>query len=183
MKIDRLELRLLKLPLVHFFETSFGRIYDKHCIIVRLDAGGVSAFGECVAEQDPYYSAETNETAWHIITAFIAPRVVGVEFAHPRDVPPPDLVLYLQAPTDVLLRRIHTRRSEPETVALQPDDDYVREMNEAYHHFFFHYNATPLLVVETSQFDSETSDEALDDLIRQVRAMGPGTQYWVPRTR
>ena len=100
-----------------------------------------------------------------------------------RDVPPPDLVVYLQAPTDVLLRRIHTRRSEPETVALQPDDDYVREMNEAYHHFFFHYNATPLLVVETSQFDSEGSDEALDDLIKQIRGMGPGTRYYVPRTK
>ena len=100
-----------------------------------------------------------------------------------RDVPPPDLVLYLQAPTDVLLRRIHTRRSEPETVALQPDDDYVREMNEAYHHFFFHYNATPLLVVETSQFDSEGSDEALDDLVKQIRGMGQGTRYYVPRTK
>jgi len=87
-KIDRLELRLLKLPLVHFFETSFGRIFEKHFIVVRLDGGGAIGYGECVAEQDPYYSAETNETAWHIITAFIAPRVVGVEFAHPRDVFP-----------------------------------------------------------------------------------------------
>jgi o-succinylbenzoate synthase len=85
-RIDRLELRLLKLPLVHFFETSFGRIYDKHFIVVTLDGGGARAYGECVAEQDPYYSAETTETAWHIITEFIAPRVVGVEFAHPRDV-------------------------------------------------------------------------------------------------
>jgi deoxyadenosine/deoxycytidine kinase len=100
-----------------------------------------------------------------------------------RDLAPPDLVVYLQTPTDVLLRRIHTRRREPETVALQPDDEYVREMNEAYHHFFFHYNATPLLVVETSQFDSEASDEALDDLIKQIRGMGPGTRYYVPRTK
>jgi deoxyguanosine kinase len=100
-----------------------------------------------------------------------------------RDVAPPDLVVYLQTPTDVLLRRIHTRRREPETVALQPDDEYVREMNEAYHHFFFHYNATPLLVVETSQFDSEASDEALDDLVKQIRGMGPGTRYYVPRTK
>src|SRR5207244_1084967 len=53
-----------------------------------VDGGGAIGYGECVAEQDPYYSAETNETAWHIITAFIAPRVVGVEFAHPRDVFP-----------------------------------------------------------------------------------------------
>jgi O-succinylbenzoate synthase len=87
-KIERLELRLLKLPLVHFFETSFGRIDDKHFILVRADGGGATGYGECVAEQDPYYSAETNETAWHIIADFIAPRVLGVEFAHPRDVFP-----------------------------------------------------------------------------------------------
>jgi deoxyguanosine kinase len=100
-----------------------------------------------------------------------------------RDVPAPDLVVFLQAPTDVLLRRMHTRRRDPESVALQPDDDYLRELNEAYHHFFFHYNATPLLVVETSQFDSDGSDEAVDHLIKQIRSMGPGTRYYVPRTK
>jgi len=100
-----------------------------------------------------------------------------------RDVPPPDLVVYLQTPTDVLLRRVHSRRMDAEAVAFQPGDDYLRELNEAYHHFFFHYNATPLLVVETSQFDSDASDEALDDLIKQIRAMGSGTRYYVPRTK
>ena len=100
-----------------------------------------------------------------------------------RDVPPPDLVLYLQAPTDVLLRRVRSRRRDPETVALQPDDEYLRELNEAYHHFFFHYNPTPLLVVETSEFDADGSDEAVDDLIRQINTMGPGTRYYVPRTK
>jgi len=100
-----------------------------------------------------------------------------------RDIPPPDLVVYLQAPTDVILRRVRGRRSDAEAVALQPDDEYLRELNEAYHHYFFHYNATPLLVVETSQFDSEASEEALDDLIKQIRAMGPGTRYYVPRTK
>jgi deoxyguanosine kinase len=100
-----------------------------------------------------------------------------------RDVAPPDLVIYLQAPTDVLLRRVHSRRMDAEAVALQPDDDYLRELNEAYHHFFFHYTSTPLLVVETSQFDSDASDEALADLTRQIRTMGPGTQYYVPRTK
>jgi len=87
-KIDRLELRLLTLPLVQFFETSFSRVHDKHFLIVRLDADGVSGYGECVADRDPYYSAETNDTAWHIITEFIAPRVLGTEFAHPREVFP-----------------------------------------------------------------------------------------------
>jgi deoxyadenosine/deoxycytidine kinase len=100
-----------------------------------------------------------------------------------RDIPSPDLVVYLQTPTDVLLRRVHSRRRDPEAVALQPDDDYLRELNEAYHHFFFHYAATPLLVVETSQFDSDGSDEALDDLVRQIQGMGSGTRYYVPRTK
>jgi deoxyadenosine/deoxycytidine kinase len=100
-----------------------------------------------------------------------------------RDVASPDLVVFLQAPTDVLLRRVHTRKRDPESVALQPDDDYLRELNEAYHHFFFHYSATPLLVVETSEFDSDGSDEAVDHLIKQIRSMGPGTRYYVPRTK
>jgi deoxyguanosine kinase len=100
-----------------------------------------------------------------------------------RDVPPPDLVLSLQAPTDVLLRRLRARRVDPEQAAFDPDPEYLRELNEAYQHFFFHYSATPLLVVETSEFDSGASDEALDNLVKQIRAMGPGTQYYVPRTR
>jgi deoxyadenosine/deoxycytidine kinase len=100
-----------------------------------------------------------------------------------RDVPRPDLVLYLQAPTDVLLRRVRAQRSDPETPRFEPDAEYLKELNEAYHHFFFHYDSTPLLVVETSQLDSEASDEALDDLVKQIKTMGPGTRYYVPRTR
>ena len=99
-----------------------------------------------------------------------------------NDIPSPDLVIYLQAPTDVLLRRVHSRRADAEAVALQPDDAYLKELNEAYHHFFFHYTATPLLVVETSQASLDASDEALDDLIRQIKTMNRGTRYYVPRT-
>jgi deoxyadenosine/deoxycytidine kinase len=99
-----------------------------------------------------------------------------------RDVPTPDLVLYLQAPTDVLVRRLRERqRKDRDRPALEPD--YVKELNEAYNHFFFHYTATPLLAIETSQLDLAWSDETLDDLTRQVRGMGKGTRYYVPRTR
>jgi o-succinylbenzoate synthase len=84
--IERLELRVLRLPLVRFFETSFGRVHDRTFMLVRLDGGGVSAWGECVADHDPYYSAETVETAWHITSGFLAPLVLGVEFGHPREV-------------------------------------------------------------------------------------------------
>lgn len=99
-----------------------------------------------------------------------------------RDVSAPDLVIYLQAPADVLDRRLRERAAQAESESLEPSLEYLRELNEAYQHFFFHYTTTPLLVVETSQFDLAGSDEAMDDLIRQVNTMGRGTQYYVPRT-
>jgi len=98
-----------------------------------------------------------------------------------QDVPVPDLVVYLQTPTDVLLKRLRDRERENLEYP-HLDDEYLRELNEAYNHFFFHYNATPLLVVETSQFDLSWGDEAVADLERQLRAMGKGTRYYVPRT-
>ena len=97
------------------------------------------------------------------------------------DVPSPDLVIYLQTPTDVLKKRLKERaRRDPER-PVRSDDDYVRELNEAYNHFFFHYTATPLLVVETSNVDVGWGDEVVDDLLKQVRDMGGGTRYYVPR--
>ncbi len=99
-----------------------------------------------------------------------------------QDAPVPDLVVYLQTPTDVLRRRLRDRaRASPDAPSLDPE--YVRELNEAYNHFFFHYASTPLLVVETSQFDLSWGDEALDDLLKQLQGMGKGTRYYVPRTR
>lgn len=98
-----------------------------------------------------------------------------------RDLPPPDLVIYLQSPTDVLRRRVRNRPRDEFDETPLPSDDYLAEVNEAYNHFFFHYTATPLLVVETSQFDLSWGDEALDDLLRQVKTMGRGTRYYVPR--
>jgi deoxyguanosine kinase len=100
-----------------------------------------------------------------------------------RDVPVPDLVVYLQTPTEVLLARAAARDHEPEDDTPRPDAEYLRELNEAYQHYFFHYTSTPLLVVETSQFDPEHDDEALDDLVKQVHAHTHGTRYYVPRTR
>jgi deoxyguanosine kinase len=110
---------------------------------------------------------------------FIYQRLYGLVAA---DVLTPDLVIYLQAPTDVLRRRLRDRaRANPETPVL--DDDYVRELNEAFNHFFFHYQATPLLVIETSHFDLSWGEEALDDLVKQLRGMGRGTRYYVPRMK
>ena len=99
-----------------------------------------------------------------------------------RDVPTPDLVVYLQAPTEVLVKRLKDRAKEIVEGGPQPEATYLRELNEAYQHFFFHYSATPLLVVETSQLDLATSDAAVEDLLRQIRSLHKGTRYYVPRT-
>lgn len=88
MKIDRLDVKLLRLPLVQFFETSFGRSYEKSFLLIRLEGEGHVGWGESVAEGHPYYSSETTETTWHIITEFLAQRVVGKTFEHPRDIFP-----------------------------------------------------------------------------------------------
>jgi deoxyadenosine/deoxycytidine kinase len=99
------------------------------------------------------------------------------------DIVPPDLVIYLQAPTDVLMSRLRDRVKEGDGEVPVPDPKYLQELNEAYHHFFFHYTSTPLLVVETSDLMPEPSEAAMDDLLHQIETMGPGTRYYVPRGR
>jgi deoxyguanosine kinase len=98
-----------------------------------------------------------------------------------RDLTQPDLVIYLQTPTDLFIQRVRDRARALETDDPQPTDDYLTELNEAYNHFFFHYTAAPLLVVETSHMDVSWGDDAVEDLLRQVRTMGRGTRYFVPR--
>ena len=99
-----------------------------------------------------------------------------------RDLPSPDLVLYLQSPADVLSRRLRDRARRSDSDEPIPTEEYLVEVNEAYNHFFFHYAATPLLVVETSQVDLTWGDDIIDDLLRQIRSMTKGTRYYVPRT-
>ena len=97
-----------------------------------------------------------------------------------KNIPQPDLVIYLQSSVDRLMKNIRIRGREMEE---SMSDEYIKELNEAYHHFFFHYDATPLLVVETSDFEPDISEEALDDLVKQIGQMGAGTRYYVPRTK
>ena len=86
MRIERIELGLVRLPLVRFFETSFGRIDDRAFVLVTVEEDGAVGVGECVADERPFYSSETTRTAWHIITDFLAPMVLGRTFMHPREV-------------------------------------------------------------------------------------------------
>ncbi|TKJ29793.1 deoxynucleoside kinase [bacterium (candidate division B38) B3_B38] len=94
-----------------------------------------------------------------------------------ENVPKPDLVIYLQATTEVLKKRIAKRgRSLERDIS----EDYLEEVNQAFNYFFFNYNERPLLVVNTSAIDFVEKEEALDDLIEQVKKMGKGTQFYVP---
>ena len=98
------------------------------------------------------------------------------------DVAAPDLVIYLQTPTPVLQRRVRARAREyEENGQVLPDPDYLRELNEAYTHFFFRYTATPLLVVDTAHLDLEWSQATLDNIRKQMDDMTQGTRYYVPR--
>jgi len=81
----------------------------------------------------------------------------------------------------VAWRRLKQRRRHARDAVL-PDEDLVREIVDAFNHFFFHYAATPLLVVETSGLDLAWDDDTLDELLKQVHTMTGGTRYYVPRT-
>ncbi|OFX15363.1 MAG: o-succinylbenzoate synthase [Armatimonadetes bacterium RBG_19FT_COMBO_69_19] len=88
MKIEHAELRVIELPLVFPFETSFGREETKTCVLVRLFADGLEGWGEAPAAAAPLYNEETVGTAWHVLEDFILPAVLGRDLPHPRDFPP-----------------------------------------------------------------------------------------------
>lgn len=91
--------------------------------------------------------------------------------------PKPDLVIYLQASTEVLFDRIRKRGVPFER---QIDRDYLEALNAAYNYFFFHYDETPLLVVKTDDIDFVKRPEHFDDLLKQLQRPVEGKQYYVP---
>jgi deoxyadenosine/deoxycytidine kinase len=93
------------------------------------------------------------------------------------ELPTPDLVIYLQAPLDVLRKRLR-RKNVPNERALS--DEYMEEVAKAYEHFFFHYSASDLLVVNTAEIDFVEHSEDLQLLLRRVSEPIKGTQYFLP---
>lgn len=92
----------------------------------------------------------------------------------------PDLVIFLQADTDTLLKRIKQRGRSFEK---EINNDYIAAVNEAYNQFFFRYSETPLLVINTSDIDFVHRREDLDDLLKQILNMKRGVQYYVPLSK
>lgn len=94
-----------------------------------------------------------------------------------RDVPRPDLAIYLQASTGKLLERIRLRNYSFERSI---DSDYLEVLNKAYDYFFFNYSDTPLLVVKTDNIDFVNNPEHFDDIIDQIGKPITGKKYYSP---
>lgn len=100
------------------------------------------------------------------------------ELLRPRLVRP-DLVVYLQARPEVLLQRIKLRGRDMESPI---DGRYLERLMRAYNQFFFHYEETPLLVIETSDIDFKNETSQFESVVEQIRKAKAGTRYFVPQT-
>jgi O-succinylbenzoate synthase len=87
MKIEAITLREIHIPLVHFFETSFSRVYSRRILLVTVHAEGIDGWGECVAAEDPFYSSEWIESAWPTLTHYLIPPLLGARIESGRDCP------------------------------------------------------------------------------------------------
>lgn len=85
-QLDRIVLRKIQMPLVHFFETSFGRTYSREMVIVEAVSGGVSGWGEVTAGENPFYNEEWTDSAWQILEKFVGPKAIKHEFASADEV-------------------------------------------------------------------------------------------------
>jgi len=88
MKLERITLRQIRMPLVHFFETSFGRTYTRDIILVEVQGEGASGWGEVTAGENPFYNEEWTGSAWMILRDYVAPRVLRRELAGAAGVAP-----------------------------------------------------------------------------------------------
>jgi O-succinylbenzoate synthase len=87
MKIEAIHMRELNMPLAHPFETSFGVTTGRRILLVELECDGLTAWGECVAGEHPYFSDEMIDTSWIITETELAPRLLGKEVTSGRDCP------------------------------------------------------------------------------------------------
>jgi deoxyguanosine kinase len=92
-------------------------------------------------------------------------------------IPTPDLVIFLQAKPEVLLQRIKSRNI---TYEREIELDYLKRLTQAYNDYFFHYEQSPLLVVNTSEIDFVKRKEDLEQLLREIKQMKKGTWYFTP---
>ncbi len=104
----------------------------------------------------------------------------GIARLMEKEVPVPDLVIYLQASTKRLMENIHKRGRSYEK---NMDPEYIEGLNELYNKFFFHYSKAPLLVINTDEIDFQHSEREYQDILVEINHHEAGTRYYVPKKR
>ncbi len=104
----------------------------------------------------------------------------GIARLMEKEIPAPDMIIYLQASTNHLMNNIRKRgRSYEKSM----DVNYIDALNDMYNKFFFHYNKAPLLVVNTDEIDFQHSEEDYQDILFEINHHEAGTRYYVPKKR
>lgn len=140
---------------------------------------------ERLAQQDLFNQSTVADYLFGKDQIFAQLNLVGDELGLYRQIfsllnarlPKPDLVVYLEARADVLMERLRKRDREYER-RIAPE--YVERIAEAYRDYFFYYEETPLLVVNSSEVDLVAHSEEFDDLVREISNMGRGVQHYIP---
>jgi deoxyadenosine/deoxycytidine kinase len=140
---------------------------------------------EDVAQQDLFHSVTVSDYMFAKDSIFASLNLLDDELALyntiartlETSVPPPDLVVYLQASTETLLRRIAKRGRSYED---DMDEQYVNDLNEAYNHYFFHYTASPLLIINTNELDFVDDARDFREVIEQIVNAKPGVNIYNP---
>ena len=144
--------------------------YHQQTKLIQQDLFNQATVSDYLFAKDKIFASLTlsaEELAlYHQIYQLLDPRL-----------PRPDLVVYLQARPEVLYKRLKKRDKSYER-SVTPE--YLTEVAQAYNQFFFHYDESPLLVVNTSEIDFVASSQDLGDLIREINSMGSGTQHYIP---
>ena len=144
--------------------------YHQQTKLIQQDLFNQATVSDYLFAKDKIFASLTlsaEELAlYHQIYQLLDPRL-----------PRPDLVVYLQARPEVLYKRLKKRDKSYER-SVTPE--YLTEVAQAYNQFFFHYDESPLLVVNTSEIDFVASSQDFGDLIREINSMGSGTQHYIP---
>jgi deoxyguanosine kinase len=155
------------------FQAQLAFLVERYQQLKALDVGPASrktVVADYIFEKDKLFACiNLNDQELAVYNRFYN------EFR--EQLPTPELVIYLQAKPEVLKKRMKKKNSPGEQAI---SDDYIEEVARAYEHFFFHYSASDLLVVNTSDIDFVDRHEDLQELLRRLTAPIKGTQYFLP---
>ncbi len=155
------------------FQTQFSFLVERYQQLRALEAGPNSnktIIADYIFEKDKIFACiNLSDTELAVYNRYFD--------IFREQVPTPDLVIYLQATPEVLKKRLRKKKAASEAAI---HEDYIGEVVKAYEHFFFHYSASDLLVINTSDIDFVERHEDLQQLLRRLTEPIKGTQYFLP---